>query len=470
MPDIHTFIIVIVIVVIILVQCNYYKQCKDTISIFKKILPDKVESEWEIVKDSEGLQIVKPKYKKCKSTIDKLSKELTGYKRQRSENEFPNEALENKIRETEYALSLWKEELQELESSGKSTEPADVEPRKEIINSINDYLRSNRNSTSDFYLIKDIVDRNCDIQEEEIQSLTPIPLYLGLMGTMAGIIIGVGYLVFGVGIDELLKATNSGNGIKALLGGVALAMICSIVGLIMTVINSVSSKEAKTTCEKNKHNFLTWIQTQLLPVMTTDAASAMKKMTENLSDFNNTFSSNTQELKSTLSTVLTTSKAQAEVIEKLQRVDISRIAQANIEVYDKLRNCSDEIGSLGDYLAGCTSYLTQVNELNKKLNDADDRVRMIEEMATFFKDERANMEKMNKRIEGVIETVIGNSNMTLQKACKQLEDTTAEQIDALRTHSQNKINEYKNLIDAETEAVGKKIESISIVLTRKYTE
>ena len=60
---------------------------------------------------------------------------------------------------------------------------------------MNNYLDNNKSAVSDFHLMKDIVDRNCDAKEEEIQTQIPVPLYLGLIGTMSGILIGVGFLV-----------------------------------------------------------------------------------------------------------------------------------------------------------------------------------------------------------------------------------------------------------------------------------
>lgn len=55
------------------------------------------------------------------------------------------------------------------------------EVAKEIENSINTYLIKNKGAVSDFNLIKDIVERNCDAVESEIESVTPLPLYLGLV-------------------------------------------------------------------------------------------------------------------------------------------------------------------------------------------------------------------------------------------------------------------------------------------------
>lgn len=61
---------------------------------------------------------------------------------------------------------------------------------KNIVNTVNDYLLKNQGAANDFATIKDIVDRNCDAIDDEISQRLPVPLYLGLMGTVLGIIIG----------------------------------------------------------------------------------------------------------------------------------------------------------------------------------------------------------------------------------------------------------------------------------------
>ena len=61
---------------------------------------------------------------------------------------------------------------------------------KDILNSVNGYLLRNKGAVSDFNLVKDIVDRNIDKVDDEISNHLPTPLYLGLMGTMLGIVGG----------------------------------------------------------------------------------------------------------------------------------------------------------------------------------------------------------------------------------------------------------------------------------------
>lgn len=111
----------------------------------------------------------------------------------------------------------------------------------DIKNSINGYLGGTQGTEVDFQLLKDSVDRHCDMIEDEINSQMPLPLYFGLAGTMTGAIIGLFALVFGGSILELLagKAAGAANNINDLLWGVAIAMVASAIGIILTSLNTI---------------------------------------------------------------------------------------------------------------------------------------------------------------------------------------------------------------------------------------
>ncbi|MBR0500643.1 MAG: hypothetical protein IJJ72_06570 [Bacteroidales bacterium] len=318
-----------------------------------------------------------------------------------------------------------------------------------ILNSINQYLANNKGSIADYHLIKDIVDRNCDSVDEEISSQVPIPLYYGLMGTMAGIIIGVLSLIICGDLHKLLGATGAAgsgaNGITALLLGVGLAMIASIFGIILTTVGSSKAKDSKVTVEANKNTFLSWIQASLLPELSSDAAEALHHLAANLNDFNNTFSVNNNELKETLQTVKEATKDQGQLLQKINHLNITRIATANVEVYDHLRNCTEEIGQFGQYVHGINNYVNTARELIQKLDDANERTRLIEEMAQFFKDERANLEAMKS----LISTTIGDTDVRLSEAVSRLTQSTTSQFSALQTHLQERQFEFNRVVSDE---------------------
>lgn len=332
-----------------------------------------------------------------------------------------------------------------------------------IIHSINKYLQNNKGSISDFHLMRDIVDRNTETSEEEIHAQIPVPLYYGLMGTMAGIIVGVGILVISGGLKELLDSTTSSNGskgIEALLSGVALAMISSIIGILLTVIGSKSVRVCKVKVDLNKNLFLSWIHAELLPELSTDMSSAFEKMTKNLSSFNSTFSSNTRELKSTLALVNESYKGQAELLQSINKLKIREIAYANINVYDKLKNCTDEIGYFGTYLHNVNEYISNVRKLNDKLDLNETRTKAIEDMGTFFKEERANMQAWN----GVVVKSVGEVDENLRQVVENLKINVTEQFRKLIEHTDNQRQDYEKVIDEQNRFLKAKTKEIEIVI------
>ncbi len=298
-----------------------------------------------------------------------------------------------------------------------------------IIDSINKYLSNNKGSISDFHLIKDIVDRNCDAQEEEINTQIPVPLYLGLAGTMAGILIGVSFLVFSGSLNNLLsnEASSNADGIEALLGGVALAMISSIIGIVLTTRGTLRVKSEKISVERSKNNFLSWMQAELLPELSNDTANVLQKMTQDLTDFNRTFALNNTQFSTTLSKVANTSDKQAELIKLISQLQDKRITAKNLELLNVLEKWITNFHNIKDY-----------NEvlLNNSL-----------EISNYFKTEREQLEqrktllaetlnKTDSNSKEALEAFNNNFNSLLQKTQETIESKISEIDETLKTQQE----------------------------------
>lgn len=491
----HYLIIIFFIVAIIVLQVRVFSATKKKLDVFKNIFPSAAYEEWQLVKDNQnavriaGKKDLELSNRSREEKISTLEQKIADSKAKVTELRHSHSALSD-IDDAQATLvaaqvRAEKAHLQELMDQLNSAKNTIAEipvysslngVRNTIITSINNYLERNNSSTSDFHLIKDIVDRNCDAADDEIQTQLPVPLYCGLMGTMLGIIVGILYLWLSGDLDALLGvATAAGSGaggIKALLGGVALAMISSIVGIALTTYGSWQAKQIKSDEESAKHNFLSWMQAELLPAMNTDAASAMRMMVENLTAFNNTFAANTKELNDSLSHVAETTKGQAEILEAINDLKINRIAAANVEVYDKLKNCTSEIGQLAEYLNNVSSYLANVRALNQKLDNADARSRLIEEMATYFKQERANIDS----ISGIITMSMGDADSALQKSIEVLKENVTKQNDGLVQHmvEQNQrlvrvLDEQQTTLENRAQELGKLVSEMSQLTEVKKT-
>lgn len=321
---------------------------------------------------------------------------------------------------------------------------------RDIIDSLNMYLQKNKGAASDFYLMKDVVERYCDAQEEEISIQQPIPLYLGLMGTMIGIIVGIGFIAFSGGLSgEFIR-----NNITSLMTCVAIAMVASLVGIFCTTIISWSSKNATSKVEADKNRFYSWLQTELLPILSGNAINTLYLLQQNLMTFNQTFQSNIEGLGQALSKVEDSSKEQIELISLIKDIDIKKVAQANVAVLKELKDCTGEISVFNNYLHSVSGYLTSVNELNNNLNEHLNRTEAIERMGAFFEKE---INQVATR-EQYINEVVAKVDDTLRKTFEQLAESTKDSITQLRNNSVAEFDALKEHYSVQTEAFEKMLQ------------
>jgi hypothetical protein len=322
-----------------------------------------------------------------------------------------------------------------------------------IFRAINSYLSNNKGNISDFALMKDIVDRNCDSVEEEINTQIPVPLYLGLMGTMGGILVGIGYLWASGDLNALLNAgseASGATGVEALLGGVALAMISSIWGILLTTAASMSAKNAKAKCENTKHIFLSWIQANLLPTLSNDTAQEIEKMSQNLAAFNQTFSSNTADLRDTLSQVNQTTAMQQQLLEAVGKINERDLTQQNLEMFTALKKNTGEIEQLCTYLHHSSEYLRAVKELNERLDHDNERARAIENMLHYFQEETRQIEQRKE----VMSQAVGKVDSRLE-----------EQLRKLTEHAENNIENFNKALGKQQDALEKKLNQTEVLIS-----
>ena len=441
----HYIIIVAVVAIIVFIQVSVFKNTVRKIDFFKHVFASTGDSYKYGTKESIEKSIIKADDDQLKMMLKTAGYNIDDFY-SITENE---EGIEIFIFNNSLARELLLVNcVVEKGISSKHLNPT----FEEIKDAINNYLSNNKGSVSDYHLMKDIVDRNCDAKEEEINTQIPVPLYLGLMGTMIGILVGIGYLWISGDLSALLNAGNSNSGadgVEALLGGVALAMISSILGILLTTRGSLKFKEAKTEEEKNKHVFLSWIQANLLPALSNDTAQTLERMSKNLVAFNNTFSSNTEELGRTLSQVNEATRLQRQLMDSVEKLADKNITKQNLEVYNALKNCTGEIGSLANYLNHTNEYLATVRDLNEKLDKDERRSKAIEKMLEFFENETTQIEQRKAAI---------------SKTVGEIDSQLGEQLRKLGEHASENVNNFYKALGKQQDALQKKLDETQFIV------
>lgn len=374
----------------------------------------------------------------------------------RLQNVFPSEMEET--------LQKSVDESQTVSIQLSDSNPQISEDFCKILDTINGYLSNNHGVVNDFHLMKDIVDRKCDNMEEEISSLTPMPLYLGLIGTMFGILVGVGYLIVSKSIDSMLSidADKASIGIKALLGGVALAMISSIVGILLTTVGALKSKNARVHHIETKNGFFDWLQICLIPSLADNTTSAVLTLKQNLDIFNADFSNSIAELKSAFALMNQTFTQQESILERIEQIDLKKVAGANLKILSQLESTTSTLNVFNKSIADTTDYIESVRSLTSKLDDYLQRTDLIVEMSCFFKEENEQLKSRKTLLLGVVDgykqeadvrtaeisQVIGKIDSTLGEAIRELQENTQQRLDEFNAYVGSQDSKMRDLADS----------------------
>ena len=492
----HGLLISVIILFVLCIQLKSFFSNRGEMKEFKNIFPNIEKLETDIqgieyeyqqkiqeIEKSDEIQLQNLLRDKG-LTVDVFFKTKSFYPTHGGSYE-PWQNSEEKIFEKAKAIAKLKDLALKEKENKKATQQYEYASSQSpvfttIENSIQDYVKANKDGVSDFHLMKDIVDRNCDAKEEEIETQIPVPLYWGLAGTMLGILIGVGFLVFDGSLSALLGngTGNGAKGVEALLGGVAIAMIASICGIILTTTGSSKFKTVKNVLERNKHTYLSKIQTELLPTLSSDVSSSLVKMSQNLQKFNTTFSKNTTDFGDVLQSVNNASNNVAKTLAAIQSLDITKVTRASVETYEKLKNCTDEIGKLGEYLQGINQYqanttdaiekmqkffslgIEQIDGINIGVKNALDR---------FAENSKTYLGSLQEKLDGQILDVnnaVQKQQGELITVLEQQKDELAQYFETISTQMQTTANEQQEMFKQklnETTALVDELKNLSAV-------
>lgn len=318
-----------------------------------------------------------------------------------------------------------------------------------IKDSINKYLGNNSGSVIDFSLLKDAVDRHCDSVENDINTLTPTPLYCGLAGTMVGVIVGLGSLLTTGSITALLSSGSgdfgtAAQGVNDLLAGVAWAMLASIMGILLTTIASLLFKRYKLQGEFGKNSFLAWLQAKLLPELPSDTSDALNSLVKNLNRFNAMFHRNTEELRSALGDVNESYRIQGDIIQAVYDMDMMKAAKANVYVLKELKGCTDKLEQFNQYLNDVHGYTDVIHKFTTQFEQEADRLHVLESIRDFFERHKGEMSKD-----------VADVDNELKKALSQLKESASEGTNDLSSTLQRQAIEFKKVIEEERDSFEK---------------
>ncbi len=161
---------------------------------------------------------------------------------------------------------------------------ADGSDLNTLIAEINHYVAKTK-GTTDFAVIQNKVERKLNMRYDQSVAKLAFPTYLGLMGTFAGVFLGI--TMFIGGFDGAGDITD--ESIKNLLFGVLVSMSTSLIGLFLTTINNALAGESRKNIEEDKNDFYDFVQTELMPSLDVSMVLAITRLHETVDRFEPAF-------------------------------------------------------------------------------------------------------------------------------------------------------------------------------------
>ena len=330
--------------------------------------------------------------------------------------------------------------------------------RNEVISRIkktlNSYLVNNYGAAVNFSIIKDIIDREVDVRDDEISQSIPTPLYLGLAATMIGIIFGL------LAMPEL-NGDGFANGINALINGVKLAMIASLTGLASTTfLSSYIYKRAKRIVLRDKNDQLSYLQAKLLPELVRAEDTGVSGLKASLDRFAREATKISDNVKIAANQTGMNLQAQLEVISKIEKLDMTRVSKTNLELFDRLDSNMIAFNQF-------SNYLTLMNKISENLYNFSNRTENVEIIANEIKSTLKDSQELSKfltihfqQIQSAGSAALNAVNLSdshFREAIEKLSIETNSRISALNSISDN----TETTIKETFENVGSKLNEIT---------
>ncbi|MDO6803000.1 hypothetical protein Q4595_11125 [Wenyingzhuangia sp. 1_MG-2023] len=359
-----------------------------------------------------------------------------------------------------------------------------------ILDAINSYLNKNKGVTVEFNILKDIVDRNVDIDEEDINNRIPAPLYAGLAATMLGIIFGL----FNMDFDMNTESTDLIKNIEPLIFGVKIAMIASVTGLIITTFFSVFLfKKAKTQMDIGRNDFLGLLQRDLLPRMEQSKLPEVSILSRKLDHFAKNTIGSIDKLDSVVSNSILVVENEKKLIEEIKSLDITKISNSNLDIFNKLRGMMESFDKFAMYYSTLNSSLSNTDKLvinlekfvnatenvNAILESIKNQIVTTEKATNFFNQHIQSFEKY----QNAINEAIASTDSKMSDAIIKLGDSVSGQMDVfnqavatydekLKSAFESSTKNFTDVLQSQTEQnrvlIQKLTEEVTITLKDSY--
>lgn len=233
---------------------------------------------------------------------------------------------------------------------------------RDVIISTNSYLLKNKGIASDFGILQDICERRVNSEDAELSESISTPLYLGLCGTFIGIVCG------------LLGFWRSGaNNMDNILIGVSVAMVASLLGLVLTLINKIGVyPKASAAVERCKNAYYDFLQRELMPSLSLGVAGSLASFKDVLGNFISKFGNNINGYAETARLMNQNLESEHQVLLAINNLNISQASKTIAESFATLKGSSEDLAKFKEYQTALNNTMDKASQVTSKMENIID--------------------------------------------------------------------------------------------------
>ncbi|WP_321299268.1 MotA/TolQ/ExbB proton channel family protein [Marinifilum fragile] len=332
-----------------------------------------------------------------------------------------------------------------------------------IIKELNVYMLKNQEQTVNFNVIQDIVERNYNVLDEEINQGLPTPLYLGLAATMLGIIFGL--------VGMFFSSLNEVSDLSSLIIGLGIAMVASFFGVAITTTLSIFFyKAAKKEAEQEKNEFFSKMQAELLPELLKRGETGITALNRRLETFTKVAEKAISGFEKIVKITAETAEKQAEVMGKIEQLDVVKLTNTSLDIFKRLEDNLSSFDKFAVYWERLTKSLGLTREMSDNLHALVEKLSNVDGVANNIENTIQDYEKTMRFFTEHIQAIDqlgGHSKEAVAKADFAFKDAIAE----LTKNATHQIAEFKNIgvdLDGHLKEIGAGVANSLQIATKEH--
>ncbi len=341
---------------------------------------------------------------------------------------------------------------------------SEIEENKKIITELNTYILKNEQKMVNFNVIRDIVDRNYQVLDDDINQMLPTPLYLGLAATMLGIIFGLWGMQGG---GESWEIANY----NSLIIGVGIAMTSSFIGLVLTtVFSTLIYKNSKREAEEEKNSFYSMLQAHMLPELLRKGETGIEALNSRLDRFGKVSADSVERLSDIVKTSTETLESQYELMERVDSLDVRKVSTTSLKIFEGLEKNLKSFETFSAYWDKVNLSIGTTNKLIENLKELSQRFEPIEDISIKIRRTLTDYNTTMSFFTQHIEEIKKGGSSTL-KAVSEADKAFEKAIEDLKDHMEKKnieISKNGEMLENNLSEIGTEVVESLEMATREH--